>query len=158
MTVLRVLLAAAPAADRADAWALFDAAGACLRKGLDRPAGWPAADRIEVVLAASQVRIATIALPPMPASRVAGAAGFALEDQLAGPIAAHHVAVSAQAPDGRVRVAITSRSLLAAIVDARPDVARIVAESDLCVPATDWNKRSTGAPRSSAATWRRRRS
>ena len=138
MTVLRVLLAAAPAADRADAWALFDAAGASLRTGRDRPAAWPAADRTEIVLAASQVRIATIALPPMPASRVAGAAGFALEDQLAGPNAAHHVAVSAQAPDGRVRVAITSRSLLAAIVDARPNVARIVAESDLAAPATDW--------------------
>jgi hypothetical protein len=138
MTVLRVLLATAPTADRADAWALFDAAGACVRTGLDRPAAWPAAERTEIVLAASQVRIATIALPPMPASRVAGAAGFALEDQLAGPNAAHHVAVSAQAPDGRVRVAITSRSLLAAIVAARPGVARIVAESDLSAPATEW--------------------
>jgi len=138
MTVLRVQLAAAPTAARDDTWALFDATGACLRRGRDRPAAWPAADRTEVVLAASQVRIATIALPAMPPSRVAGAAGFALEDQLAGPVAAHHVAVSAQAPDGRVRVAITSRSLLAGIVEARSDVARIVAESDLAAPATDW--------------------
>ena len=46
---------------------------------------------------------------------------FALEDQLAGPNAAHHVAVSAQARDGRVRVAIVARSLVAAIVDARPE-------------------------------------
>ena len=49
MTVLRVLLAAAPAADRAETWALFDAAGACVRKGRDRSgcvaAGGPARDR-----------------------------------------------------------------------------------------------------------------
>jgi Type II secretion system (T2SS), protein L len=138
MTVLRVLLAAEPAADRAETWALFDDAGACVRKGRDRSTAWPSADRLEIVLAASQVRIAAIALPPMPASRVAGAAGFSLEDQLAGPDSAHHVAVSAQAPDGRVRVAITSQSLLAAILAYGPNVARIVAEPDLAAPSAAW--------------------
>ena len=138
MTVLRVLLAAAPAADRAEDWALFDAAGTCVRKGRDRSAAWPQANRLEIVLAASQARIAVLALPPMPASRVAGAAGFALEDQLAGPDADHHTAVSAQAADGRVRIAITSRSLLASILDNGASVARIVAEPDLAVPSVDW--------------------
>jgi hypothetical protein len=138
MTVLRVLLAAAPAADRAENWALFDAGGACVRKGRDLSAAWPQADRLEIVLAASQSRIAVIALPPMPASRVAGAAGFALEDQLAGPNADHYAAVSAQAPDGRVRITIASQSLLARIVGHGANVARIVAEPDLAPPAADW--------------------
>ena len=139
MTVLRVRLAAAPAADRADAWALFDAAGTCVRTGLDRPGAWPKADKVEVVLAASQLRIASVALPPMPASRVAGAAGFAVEDQLAGPSDAHHIAVSTQARDGRVRVAIVARTLLAGIAGRDAGVARIVAESDLAVPTAGWN-------------------
>ena len=138
MTVLRVLLEAAPAADRGEAWALFDAAGACVRKGRDRIAAWPAADRIEVVIATTQARIATVVLPPIPESRVANAAAFALEDQLAGPNTAHHVAVSSQARDGRVRVAIVARTLVDAIVEACPRATRIVAECDLAVPASDW--------------------
>ncbi len=49
MTTLRVRLATPPSPDRADAWALFDAAGACVRTGR-RPArqlarGGPARDR-----------------------------------------------------------------------------------------------------------------
>ncbi len=138
MNVLRVRLDAKPAPDRADAWALFDVAGTCVKMGRDRKAAWPGADRIEVVLAATQVRIASVALPLMPASRVAGAAAFALEDQLAGPTAAHHVAVSTQARDGRVRVAIVARSLVNEIVGDCPKVTRIVAECDLVPPATDW--------------------
>jgi hypothetical protein len=101
-------------------------------------AAWPAADRTEVVVAASQVRIATVALPPMPESRVASAAAFALEDQLAGPNAAHHVAVSPRSRDGNVRVAIVARALIDGIVARCPNVARIVAECDLAVPAGDW--------------------
>ena len=138
MTVLRVLLDAAPAAERADAWAWYDNAGACVRKGRDRVAAWPAADRIEVVVAASLVRIATVVLPPMPQSRIAGAAAFALEDQLAGPTAAHDIAVSQQSRDGRVRVAIVSRALVDGIADGWPNAARIVAECDLALPANNW--------------------
>jgi len=138
MTVLRVLVDAAPAADRAQSWALFDTAGGCVRKGRDRMAAWPPADRTELVVAASQVRIATIVLPPMPQSRVASAAAFALEDQLAGPKATHHLAVSPRSQDGRVRVAIAARSLIDAIAKACPNAARIVAECDLATPAADW--------------------
>jgi type II secretion system protein L len=138
MTVLRVLLEAAPAAERAEAWALYDGTGACMRRGRDRIAAWPAADRIEVVVAASQVRIATVVLPPMAQSRVASAAAFALEDQLAGPHAAHDVAVSPQSRDGRVRVAIVARALVDGIVEGCPKATRIVAECDLAVPANEW--------------------
>ena len=138
MTTLRVRLAAPPLPDRADAWGLFDAAGICTRTGIDRPDAWPVADKIEAVIAASQLRIASIKLPPMTASRVAGAAGFALEDQLAGAPAEHHLAVSAQAPDGRVRVVIVARSLVAGIAAARRGITKIVAEPELAAPIAGW--------------------
>jgi type II secretion system protein L len=138
MMVLRVLLTAAPAADRAEAWALFDADGRCLRTGHDLPAARPKADRVEVVLAAAQVRVARITLPPLPSSRVADAARFALEDQLAGSDGTHHVAVSAQARDGGIRVAVASRSLLASIAGRSQGVARILAEPELALPAANW--------------------
>ena len=138
MTALRVLLTAAPAADRAEAWALFDAAGTCVRTGRDPPAAWPKADKVEFVLAAAQVRVARIVLPPLPASRVADAARFALEDQLAGPDGTHHIAVSAQAKDGGIRVAVATRSLLASIAGSDHGVARILAEPELALPAANW--------------------
>ncbi len=141
MTTLRVLLADAPLPERADAWALFDESGACVRTGRGGASAWPVPKRIEAVVAASQVRIASVALPPVPANSVAAAAGFALEDQLAGPPAAQHLAVSAQQADGRVRVAIVARSLIAALTDKGAPTsacARIVAEPDLALPVTGW--------------------
>jgi len=138
MTTLRVLLAAPPSASRADAWALFDAAGVCVRTGDDRPDKWPVADRMEFVVAAAQLRIACVALPPMPASRVPAAASFALDDQLAGPPGAHHLAASRQAPDGQVRVVVIARPLLEGIAGSRGDIARIIAEPDLALPLVGW--------------------
>jgi hypothetical protein len=138
MTTLRVRLAAPCSPDRADAWALFDAAGGRVRTGCDRPGSWPVADSVEVVLAASQLRIASIALPVMPPSRLPGAAGFALEDQLAGPPDLHRIAVSAQATDGRVRAAIAARPLLAAIAGSDKRIGRILAEPDLALPKSGW--------------------
>ncbi len=138
MTVLRVLLTAAPAAERAEAWALFDAAGTCVRTGRDPAAAWPRADTVEYVLAAAQVRVTRITLPPLPASRVADAARYSLEDQLAGPDGAHHIAVSAQARDGGIRVAVATRSLLASIAGSHAGVARIIAEPELALPTADW--------------------
>jgi hypothetical protein len=93
---------------------------------------------LEFVLAAAQVRVARITLPPLPASRVADAARFALEDQLAGPDGTHHIAVAAQAKDGGIRVAVASRSLLASIAEGEFAVARIVAEPELAIPSVDW--------------------
>ena len=90
------------------------------------------------MIAASHVRIATVKLPPMAASRVAGAAGFALEDQLAGAPAEHHLGVSAQAPDGRVRVVVVARALVAAIVAGEPRISRIIAEPELAAPIAGW--------------------
>jgi hypothetical protein len=139
MTTLRVRLAAPPSPERAASWGLFDSAGVCTRTGSHPPDGWPAADRIEALIAASQVRIASVKLPPMPASRLAGAAGFAIEDQLAGAAAEQQLGVSTQDSNGRVRVVIVARSLVAAIVAADPRIARIVAEPELAAPlAAAW--------------------
>ena len=138
MTTLRIRLAQAPSPERAEAWALYDASDACVRTGHDRPGAWPNADVVEVVLAASQLRIASVKLPPLPPSRVAGAAKFALEDQLAGSPDAHHHAVSVQAPDGRVRVAVVARALVESVVASVRGISRIVAESDLARSLTGW--------------------
>src|SRR5690242_15695314 len=96
MTTLRILLSAPPSASRAEAWALFDDAGRCVERGRDAAARWPRSDRVEAVLAAELVRIVSLNLPPMPPTRLADAAAFALEDQLATTGAAPAIAVTAQ--------------------------------------------------------------
>ena len=113
MSVLRVLLTKAPSPASDDPWALFDAQERNVRSGHGTPSTWPAADRREAVLAASAVRLAGIVLPPMPADRVAAAAAFALEDQLAGPAHEQHLVASPRRRDGGVEVAIAARSLFA---------------------------------------------
>ena len=141
MTTLRVLVGAPPVRGRPQPWALFDDAGACVRTGLDAPESWPPADRVEAVLEASQVRIASVALPPLAPARVASAATFAVDDQLAGPADAQHLAVSRQHADGRVRVVIAARALVAALRErsaAPRPFARVIAEPDLAVPYAGW--------------------
>lgn len=113
MSTLRVLLHAAPDADRADAWALYDANDRAVRTGRGVPSAWPAAERNEAVLAAACVRIVSLHLPPMPADRLMAAAAFALEDQLAGPIDEQHIAVSRQHADGTVEAIVANRGLVA---------------------------------------------
>jgi general secretion pathway protein L len=143
MTTLRVLLDAAPAAERAADWALFAAGGRLVRTGRGRPSDWPARDSSEAVIAATCGRLVTLTLPPLPAPRVAAAAGYALEDQLAGAPEESHVAFGAQAADGTVRGAIVSASWMRAFgagsqrAGLRWD--RIVLESDLArPPAAGW--------------------
>jgi type II secretion system protein L len=139
MTTLRVHIAAPPAVDETVAWGLFDAAGVCTRTGRTVAAEWPAADRVEAVLAAPHVRIATVTLPPLAPARVAAAAGFAVDDQLAGPKETQHLAVSRQAADGRVRVVIAARSLVAELRGSPAlRVARLIAEPDLALPYKGW--------------------
>jgi type II secretion system protein L len=144
MTLLRFLVAAAPSSERACDWALYDDSGACVRSGRDRPSGWPSARRIEAVIAASQVRIASVALPPLPPARVSSAAAFAIEDQLAGPTDAQHLAVSAQQSDGHVRVAIVARAFMTALTDrgARNGplarLVRVIVEPDLAASPAGW--------------------
>ena len=150
MTTLRVLLDAAPAAERAADWALFAPGGRLVRTGRGRPSDWPARDRSEAVIAATCGRLVTLSLPPLPAPRVAAAAGYALEDQLAGAPEESHAAFGAQAADGTVRGAIVSASWMRAFnagsqrAGLRWD--RIVLESDLARPPASgwcWCARST---------------
>lgn len=143
MTTLRVLQDAAPAADREAAWALFGASGRLLRTGRGRPSTWPARDRSEAVVAAGRGRLVTLTLPPLPPPRVAAAAGFALEDQLAGPPEESHAVFATQAADGTVRGAIVAADWMQAFAagSARAGIRwdRMVLEADLArPPAFGW--------------------
>ena len=137
MSTLRVLLDAAPAADREAAWALFDDNGQVVQSGRSPPDAWPDAGRSEAVLAASCVRMIGLRLPPLSADRVASAAAFALEDQLAGPPAEQHIAVSSQRRDGTLEATVTNRQLIADLADTFD---RIVAEPALAPrpPPQQW--------------------
>ena len=110
MATLRVLVPASPSPTQQVAWAVYDAQNRLVQSGTGVQASWPAAQSREAVLAAAAVRLARVALPPMPADRVAAAAAFALEDQLAGPAQAQHIVASAQRRDGSVEVAVASRT------------------------------------------------
>ncbi len=143
MSTLRVLLDAVPDAGRADAWALFDDNGRVLQAGRGAPETWPRADRREAIVAASCVRIVSLRLPPLPADRVATAAAFALEDQLAGPVNEQHIAVSPQHADGTVEAVIASRALIASL-GKRFD--RVLAEPSLTPrpPPRHWRWYASG--------------
>ncbi len=141
MTTLRILVAAPMAAAPAVPWALYDAAGACVATGRGPASAWPDAQRVEAVVAAGQSRLASLALPPLPADRVAAAAAFALEDQLAGPVDEQWLAAAPQRPDGRVVTVIVARALLAGFgargaAGPLSRLARVVAEPQLADPGT----------------------
>ena len=143
MTTLRVLLDAAPAAERAADWALFGVSGRLGRTGRGPPSEWPARDRIEAVVAAACGRLITLTLPPLPALRVATAAGFALEDQLASAPEESHAAFGPQSADGTVRGGVVDASWMRAFTAGSEHAGigwdRIVLESDLArPPASGW--------------------
>ena len=144
MSILRVLLNAAPRAGRVEPWALFDDNETVVQSGRGAPDTWPAAQRREAVLAAACVRIVALHLPPMPADRVRAAACFALEDQLAGPAEEQHIAVSPQRADGAVEAIVASREL---VTELSPHFERILAEPALApLPmAQHWRWYASGA-------------
>ena len=57
---------------------------------------------------------------------------------MAGPIDAHRLVVSAQRPDGQVRVVIVARTLIDAIATGRRAFARLVAEPELAALNSGW--------------------
>jgi type II secretion system protein L len=138
MSTLRVYLDAPPDASRDVDWALFDAADRVVRSGRGHRADWPAAEALEAVVAASQGRLVTLTLPPLPAARARSAVGFALEDQLAGVPEDSHIALGVQGVDGTLRVAIVAEAWMRAFASASARVGvrwrRIVLESDLAQP------------------------
>jgi general secretion pathway protein L len=143
MTTLRVLLDAAPTAERAADWALFGVSDRLGRTGRGRPSEWPARDRTEAVIVAACGRLITLTLPPLPPLRVAAAAGFALEDQLAGAPEETHTAFGPQSADGTVRGVVVDASWMRAFTAGSERAGirwdRIVLESDLArPPASGW--------------------
>jgi type II secretion system protein L len=91
-----------------------------------------------------------LTLPPLPAPRVAAAAGFALEDQLAGAPEDSHAAFGAQRADGTVRGAIVVASWMRDFTAASDRVGirwdRVILEADLARPPMHgwcWCARST---------------
>jgi type II secretion system protein L len=143
--LLRVLATGAPDPARAQAWALYDGGGHVIRTGRSVPGEWPDAERREAVVAASAVRIIALALPPMPAARVAAAARYALDDQFAAPPDEMHVAVEAAPVNGRVLATVVSNALIAALAAQRPAFARVIAEPALAPPTEGWRWCQGGA-------------
>ena len=142
MTTLRILVAAPVAADLPVPWALYDASGTCTAVGRGPASAWPGAERVEAVVAASQVRLASVPLPPLAPDRVGAAAAFALEDQLAGPVDDQWLVAAPQRPDGRVVTVIVARALLAGLGTRNLSgplarLARVVAEPELADPGTE---------------------
>jgi len=131
MRILRVFFSGVPGTARP--WALFDD-GRLVEHGHGKA---PPADRVEAVLAADAVRVAALQLPPLPRSRVAAAAAYALEDRIAAP---EHVAVvvGPQRDDGRVLAAVASRDTVEPLLHASPPFSRAIAEAELATPAQGW--------------------
>lgn len=135
--MLRVFLPGSLRIDRADAWVRYAADGRIVDRGNDVPARWPADADTEVVLAADQLRLIAVALPPMPRDRLHAAARYALEDQLATSADESAIAL-ADAPDGGVLAAVTSAALVNAIRTHTRRVHRIVPESALAPQQAGW--------------------
>src|SRR5271165_5549261 len=117
-TTLRVFVDDPPEAGRDSTWVLFDAAGGQVGSGSSPPSAWPAAERTEAVIAARHGRLVTLALPPLPPGRIAAAARFALEDQLADAPDESHVAVGNERSSAGLRVAIVASRWMSAFVAA----------------------------------------
>jgi type II secretion system protein L len=137
MPVLRVFVTAPPDAARSDAWALFDGAGRVVERGSGPPAHWPHADRREAVVAADALRIVSLALPPLPPSRIRSAAAYAIEDRLATPARDVAIGIGTRREDGRVVAIAVARDFADAL--ARAGFARAIAEPELAsAPRDAW--------------------
>ena len=141
--MLRIFLAGAPRADRADPWVRFAADGKPVAHGRDVPARRPGDVDVEVVLAASAVRLFALELPAMPRNRLRSAARFAVEDQLATAAEESAIAIGS-ARDGRVIAAVASQALVRAIVAQDRRVTRVVPESALAPPGPGWTWLASG--------------
>jgi hypothetical protein len=141
--MLRIFLDGAPRADRPDPWVRYAGDGKPIAQGRDVPARRPADADVEVVLAASAVRLFSLALPAMPRNRLRSAARFAIEDQLA--TAAEDSAIAlGSARDGGVVAAVASQALVGAIVAQDRRVRRIVPESALAPLGSAWTWCASG--------------
>ena len=139
--ILRVFLESDPDRDRGRGvlWVRTDDDGRILERGRSGPDQWPAAARIEGVLAANATRLVALDLPSLPPARLRAAAAYAIEDQLATPIDEAVVATGTQRDDGRVLVAVASGESVAALAAGVPRIARLLPESALAPVLDGWN-------------------
>jgi hypothetical protein len=146
MKTLRVRLDAPPDPARADPWVLVDGNDRVLASGNDPPQRWPAADRRVAVLATDAVRVVALQLPPLPASRVAAAAAFALEDRLATPLDDAIVAVGPRRDDEPVVAIVAGRALAVGLAAGRHRFDRAIVEAQLpgSVQGWGWYESRTG--------------
>ena len=136
--MLRVLLSAPPVADRAESWVRYAADGRVAARGRDVPSRWPVDANLEIVLAAAQVRLASLALPPMPRNRLRQAARYALEDQMATAADESSIAVAPPGPSDTLVAAIASETLIRAIAAHPRLIVRIVPEPALAPHDDGW--------------------
>src|SRR5579862_47103 len=135
--MLRVFAAGFPNAERPLRWVRYSPDGRPIAHGQDVPSHLPADPNVEIMLAAHQARLVALALPPMPRGRLAGAARYALEDQIASAPGESCIALAKQA-NGTSIAAIASRALIRAIESHVPRASRIVPESALAPHAEGW--------------------
>lgn len=142
---LRIFL---PAIERADAatrfpWLLLDARGEALRAETGPASGMPRAEPVELVLPASRVLFARLALPRVGAGTLRELLPYAVEDRLLADPSQIHAVAGATDTRGETLVAVVDREWLAAMADAlraaglRPT--RAWCESALATPAGEWH-------------------
>ncbi|HZQ60977.1 MAG TPA: type II secretion system protein GspL [Casimicrobiaceae bacterium] len=140
MKLLRVRIDGPWSPAHAFAWALTSDRGEVLEHGASPAGDWPAHDALELVIAAAQVRIVALQLPPLAAARVSAAARYAIEDEIAGGEATTHVGTSAQI-DGKVLAVLCPRALLEPLRTrdrALAQLQHVIAEPELAAPAAEW--------------------
>lgn len=135
--MLRVFAAGFPNAERPLQWVRYSSDGRPIGHGQDVAARLPADPAVEIVLAAHQARLVALALPPIPRGRLAGAARYALEDQIASAPGESCIAL-AKRTNGTCVAAIASHALIRAIESQMPRASRIVPESALAPHADGW--------------------
>jgi hypothetical protein len=138
MKTLRVRLDSPPDPARADPWVLVEGNDRVLASGIDPPQRWPAADRRVAVLSADVARVVALQLPPLPASRIAAAAAYALEDRLATPLDDAIVAVGPRREGEPVVAVVAGRALAAALAAAEPRLDRAIVEAQLPGDVHGW--------------------
>ncbi|HEX8740134.1 MAG TPA: type II secretion system protein GspL [Casimicrobiaceae bacterium] len=142
--ILRLLVDDRLAPGSSSPWIAVAADGRTLRHGTSPPDAWPAAERIEGVLAAEHARLMTVSLPALPRQRLDRAAAYAVEDQLATPIESSAIAASPRS-DGTTLVAVATQALIAKIAGFTPHMVRLVPEASLAPIGRDWTWYASGA-------------
>lgn len=140
--ILRLLAPATdhPGPDAAFAWTLASGAGAVLREGRSPLAEVPRADRVELVLPASRVLFARLALPKVSAGTLRELLPFAVEDRLLDDPSQAHAVTGAVNARGETLVAVVDRRWLGALLGVLRATgfapARVLAESAFLGAAT----------------------